>query len=182
MPTDGGTMRTMLQAPPDGWTVDDLPDDVRGELVDGALLVSPPPRPRHRAVAGVLHELLVAAVGSGWVVLEAAGVRFDRSNYREPDVAVVRREALDREVLRPSDVLLAVEVMSPSSIANDRVAKPAVYAAAGIPHFWRIEPDPPTLVRHVLDGDVYREVGRGGGVVGVVEPVVVRVDVAALFA
>lgn len=176
------TAMTGLHAPPDGWTVEDLPDDVRCELVDGALLVSPPPRPRHSAVAGGLHEVLAAVVGPNWTVLEAPGVHFDSRNYREPDVAIVRRAALDQDLLVPADVLLAVEVMSRSSVANDRVAKPALYAGAGIPHFWRVEQEPRVLVRHVLDGDLYREVGRDRGVVHVMEPVAVRIDVGALFA
>lgn len=61
--------------------------------------------------------------------------------------------------------------------ANDRVAKPAQYAAAGIAHFWRIEPDPPVLVRYLVSDGVYREVGRSGGVVELQEPVPASVDV-----
>lgn len=53
--------------------------------------------------------------------------------------------------------------MGPSSVSNDRVTKPAQYAAAGIPYYWRIEADPPLLVQHVLEDGVYREVGRSGG-------------------
>lgn len=175
---------TTLHVRRDGWTVDDLPDreDVRYELVDGALLVNPSPTPRHSGVAARLQRMLWDTVGPGWDVLPGAGVVFDRRNYREPDVAVVRSAALSRSQITPADVLLAVEVMSPSSVANDRVAKPAQYAAAGIPHFWRVEHDPPVLVRHVLENGVYREVGRSGGVVDVTEPVVVAVDLDALFA
>lgn len=177
------SVMTRLYAPPDGWTVDDLPEDLRRcELVDGALLVNPPPRPRHTAVAARLHELLAAAVGTGWAVLEAPGVHFDRRNYREPDVAVVRRTALDHDALVPPDVLLAVEVMSPSSVANDRVAKPALYASAGIAHYWRVELEPRMLVRYTLADGVYREVGRSDGVVSLTEPVAVRIDVGGLFA
>lgn len=177
------TAVTTLHVPPDGWTVDDLPDrdDLRYELVDGALLVSPPPRPRHSGVAARLQRLLWDAVGPGWDVLAAPGVYFDRRNYREPDVAVVRSAALSQEQLAPSDVLLAVEVMSPGSVANDLVAKPAQYAAAGIPHFWRLELEPPLLVRYVLADGHYRQVASSGGVVQVGEPVVVAVDVDALF-
>ncbi|WP_346924574.1 Uma2 family endonuclease [uncultured Arthrobacter sp.] len=71
--------------------------------------------------------------------------------------------------------------MSPSSVSNDRITKPVQYAAAGIPYYWRIEADPPTLVQHALENGVYREVGRGGGVVQVTEPVTMTVDLDALF-
>lgn len=61
----------------------------------------------------------------------------------------------------PQDVLLAVEVMSPSSMTNDRLVKPAQYARAGIAHYWRLErQDVPVLVTHELQGDAYQEVGR----------------------
>ncbi|HWG95200.1 MAG TPA: Uma2 family endonuclease, partial [Mycobacteriales bacterium] len=82
--------------------------------------------------------------------------------------------------LRPSDVLLAVEVMSPTSVTTDRVTKPAQYAAAGIPHYWRLEPDVPLLVRYALEDGAYREVGRDDGLAEVERPVRVRVDVPAL--
>jgi Uma2 family endonuclease len=78
-------------------------------------------------------------------------------------------------------VLLAVEVMSPSSVSNDRVSKPAQYAAAGIPHFWRLEPGP-VLCTYALAGSVYRETGRFTGDVLLEEPVPLRFDLAALLA
>ena len=177
------TAVTTLQVRPDGWTVDDLPDreDFRYELVDGALLLSPSPTPRHSVVAARLQRALWDAVGSGWDVLADPGVVFDRRNYREPDVAVVRSACASAASITPSDVRLAIEVMSPSSVSTDRIAKPAQYAAAGIPWFWRIEMDPPQLVQHVLEDGVYREVGRSGGAVAVTSPVALTVDLDALF-
>jgi Uma2 family endonuclease len=83
--------------------------------------------------------------------------------------------------LLPSDLRLAVEVMSPSSVRMDRLVKPSVYAEAGVPAFWRVEldgPGTPSVVVCALDGDVYREVVtvRAGDVVtvGVPYPVELR--------
>lgn len=45
------------------------------------------------------------------------------------------------------------------------------YAAAGIPHFWRLELDPLVLVVHRLTGAAYEEVGRFEDEVRVDEPV-----------
>ncbi|CAM5372796.1 hypothetical protein SBADM41S_11210 [Streptomyces badius] len=69
-------------------------------------------------------------------------VVLDRRNAPEPDVSVVRTEAitgLDVTRYQAADVLLAVEVVSPDSEARDREAKPHKYATAGIPHFWLVE-------------------------------------------
>ena len=174
---------TTLHVPVDGWTVDDLPDDVDFgyELVDGALLVTPPARPRHAGAAARLLVRMDAAVSEGERVLLGAGVYFDRRNYRVPDLLVCRGEALQQQHLLAADLLLAVEIMSPGSVANDRIAKPAQYAAAGIPHFWRLELEPAVLVVHALDGGVYRETGRSTDQVALDEPVRLRFRLSELL-
>jgi phosphoribosylamine--glycine ligase len=175
---------TALPVRIDGWTVDDLqelPEDFHHyELVDGALLVSPHPTVRHDDVASSLGYLLHSVLAPQWKAVVATGVRFDDRNYRVPDLVVLSREALDRPLALPEDVLLVVEVMSPGSISNDRVAKPALYARAGIPHYWRIELTEPVLITHELDGDVYRESARLTDEVEVAEPVALRFSLAAL--
>lgn len=176
------TVMTSFHVPFDGWTVDDLPDvDFRYELVDGALLVTPPEAPRNSRVASRLHLHLAPALDRSWDVLVGGGVFFDRRNFRVPDLLVCRREAIDTGRVHAADLLLAVEVMSPSSIANDRVAKPAQYAAAGIPHYWRIEPEPRLLLTYALEGDVYRETGRFEDAVAVWEPVALSFRLVDLF-
>ena len=183
---EGSTMSAMttLHLQVDGWTVDDLADldleeGLRCELVDGCLLVTPPPVVRHGHGIAQLCVLLSPALGDEWIVTTDSGIRFDDRNLRIPDVLVVRRAALGQALAAASDVLLAVEVMSPSSVSTDRVAKPAQYAAAGIPHFWRVEPD--VLVTHALDGDTYRETGRFADEVVVDEPVALRFPLARLL-
>lgn len=172
------TTMTSLPLRPDGWTVADLellPDDgLRYELVDGALLVTPPPPNAHNLYANELSHLLHGALSREWVVLAPGAIEFDVRNWRMPDLVVVARECVRRKYARPGETLLAVEVMSPSSVSTDRLVKPAQFAAAGIPHYWRIEPAEPVLVTHVLTDGVYRETGRFTGEVVVEEPVPLR--------
>ena len=171
-----------LVVPYDGWTVDDLPDtELRCELVDGGLLVTPPPELRHDEAAMALRDLLRDATPSALRVLTAAGVHFDRRNYRLPDVLAYDRAASARGRIEPQDLLLAVEVMSSSSLSTDRVTKPAQYAAAGIPHFWRLELDPLVLVIHRLVGAAYEETARFSDDVVVTEPVELAFHLAGLL-
>lgn len=173
---------TSLYVPPGGWTVDDLPDvEFRYELVDGALLVTPPEAPRNSRVAARLLVLLAPLVDAEHEVLLHGGLYVDRRNYREPDLYVCRRAAIDAGRVHAGDLLLAVEVMSPSSVSTDRVTKPAQYAAAGIPHYWRVEPEPRTLVVHALAGEVYRETARFDDAVELLEPFRLRLRLADLF-
>jgi Uma2 family endonuclease len=180
------TAMTTLPFRPDGWTVEDLellPDDppFRYELVDGTLLVSPPPPNAHNLFANELSHLLHGALTPDWLVLAPGAVEFDVRNWRSPDLFVVRREALRRKWAQPGEALLALEVMSPSSVSTDRVTKPAQYATAGIPHFWRFEPPEQVLWTYRLDGDVYRVTGRFDDEVVVDEPVALRFRLADLL-
>ena len=173
---------TELLVPIDGWTVDTMPDvEARCELVDGALVVMPPEAPRNRRVATNLTLLLRPLLPRTWDLLGRAGIYVDLRNYREPDLVVCRRTAVDAGRVTPADVLLAVEVVSPSTRSTDRVAKPVQYATAGIPHFWRIEPEPRQLVVLRLDGADYRETGRFDDVVDLSEPAKLQCRLTDLF-
>lgn len=173
-----------LHVPFDGWTVDDLSDDDTSrlcELVDGALLVTPPPSLRHQEVGIALQHLLARSLPPAWRCVTEAGLHFDQHNYRRPDVLVYDRTASARGRIAPSDVHLAVEIVSPGSVSTDRIAKPAQYAAAGIVSFWRLELDPLVLVVHRLAGDVYEVVGRFDDEVAVDDPVELRFPLATLL-
>lgn len=128
------------------WTERDLialPEDgQRHELLEGILLVSPPPAARHQHVATQLELILISARPRALDVIQGVGVRLPGGSVFVPDVLVAEREAVmsDRSgILAPAVVFLVVEIVSPSSVTMDQVTKPRVYAQAGIPSFWRIE-------------------------------------------
>jgi Uncharacterized protein conserved in cyanobacteria len=132
--------------PQDGYTVDDLftlPDlPPHTELLDGSLVFVSPQRDFHTIMIDLLMVGLRHSAPPQMKVRREMTVVLDRRNGPEPDVSVVRAEAVTgRELTRFSaaDVLLAVEVVSPDSEARDRAAKPQKYAAAGIPNFWLVE-------------------------------------------
>lgn len=150
----------------DAWTVDDLPDDDRRyEIVDGSLIMSPAPTTRHDVVIARLLRILSTQLAEPDRVLGPAGLTFAPTSYRVPDLVVVRAGVplWDAQSLGPADLELAVEVVSPSSVSTDRITKPAQYAAAGIPAYWRVETDPGlTLTVYTLreGAEVYTEIGH----------------------
>lgn len=132
--------------PQDGYTVDDLftlPDlPPHTELLDGSLIFVSPQRIFHSRMIDLLTYGLRSGAPSELKVVREMTVALNRRNAPEPDVSVVRAEAVTgRELTRfdAADVLLAVEVVSPDSEARDRDTKPQKYAAAGIPNFWLVE-------------------------------------------
>jgi Uma2 family endonuclease len=155
------------------WTIDDLlslPDDGhRYEIFDGSLLVSPAPPKWHQIAGDRLADVLLAAAPDGTDVITATAVDISATSPKlglqapVPDIVVAGPGVWDDPGLYvlPPRVLLLVEVESPRT-SRDRVLKPALYAAAGIPAYWRVEldgPGTPAIVMHVLDGGVYRETG-----------------------
>jgi Uma2 family endonuclease len=143
--------------------------------------VSPPPPNAHNLVAEQLSHILFTVLDREWVSLSPGAVEFGVRDWRQPDLLVMARAALTKKYAAPGDALLAVEVMSPSSVGNDRLVKPHQYAGAGIVHFWRFEPVEAVLITHVLEGDVYRETGRYTDEVVIEEPVALRFQVADLL-
>lgn len=132
--------------PSEGWTVDDLdtlPDlPPHTELIDGSLVFVSPQRRFHSAMIFLLRMGLRTSAPPGFRVDSEMAVVIDRGNAPEPDVMVVREEAVRSRTQTSypvADVLLAVEVVSPDSESRDRDTKPHKYAAAGIEHFWLVE-------------------------------------------
>lgn len=172
------------------WTWADLqeiPDDGhRYEIVDGSLHVSPSPSRPHQVAAGRVRDLLLAAAPADVEVVETVDIETE-NDVLEPDVVVLPADVAYTTggALKPTQVLLAVEVVSPSSRRMDRMVKPSILAEAGVPAYWRVEldgPGAPLVVRYALDDGVYREVAtvRSGESVTVDVPFAVELRPAEL--
>ncbi|MEV4243002.1 Uma2 family endonuclease [Streptosporangium canum] len=116
-------------------------DGSRYELIDGSLIVSPPPPAQHQWIGDNLRMLLHESLPEELAAITASGMLLDGKPGAIPDVIMVERQPLREgaKVARPEWVRLVVEIVSRSTTATDRRIKPVKYAEAGIPHFWRIE-------------------------------------------
>ncbi|MFE7975181.1 Uma2 family endonuclease [Streptomyces shenzhenensis] len=180
--------------PQDGYTVDDLftlPDlPPHTELIDGSLVFVSPQRRFH----GNMVDLLVFGLRSSGLPAEFRVSRemtvvLDERNGPEPDVSVIRADAITgpkQTSYRAEDVLLAVEVVSPDSESRDRTTKPQKYAAAGIPNFWRVEAsgtnDKPVVHVYELDPltKAYVHVGMHRDRIKVDRPYPIDIDLTAI--
>jgi Uma2 family endonuclease len=147
------------------WTIDDIPDDGnRYEIVDGSLLVSPPPAVPHVVVTTRLRRIMEAQAPDSLFVCEGAGIDLGRS-YRVPDILAIRATAIGipRPSIPPADVVVAVEVLSPGSAGDDLILKRHQYGRAGVPHYWIVDQRQRTLTVLRHDGATgYDEVATVG--------------------
>ncbi|GIF18575.1 Uma2 family endonuclease [Actinoplanes tereljensis] len=124
------------------WTVDDLaslPKDLRYELIDGRLIL-PSPTMFHQDVCVQLSNMLSLNCPPGHRAVIDVSLAIDRRNEPRPDVVVRRMARGLRSPVPIEGALLVVEVVSPTSQARDARAKAKVYAAAGVPSYWVVDP------------------------------------------
>lgn len=123
-----------------------LPEDGnRYEVVHGELLVTPAPRLWHQRLVARLCAALdvyLSAEPVGIVLTSPADISWGRDVLVQPDVFVVPLEearALSWASIRT--LLLAIEILSPSSRRADRFTKRRLYQERRVATYWMIDGD-----------------------------------------
>ncbi|WP_430393130.1 Uma2 family endonuclease [Actinacidiphila reveromycinica] len=125
-------------------------------MIDGGLFFVSPQTYFHMAVLRLLETALLDQAPEEYDVIREMTVTLDGRDRPEPDLMVVPYSALGQlrqTSFDPSQIVLAVEVVSPESVGRDRELKPRKYAKAGIRHFWRVEENDGTPVVYVYELD-----------------------------
>jgi Uma2 family endonuclease len=147
-------------------------DRYRSELQEGNFVMLPSPTPDHMIAMGELFVQLRQELPSNLRVIQDVDIdlelvpRGKPAFVRRPGLVVVHQSAADRVrsdggILRASDVLVVLEIVSPGSYRTNHVIKRGEYADAGIPHYWIVELDNPvTLTSCHLAGEFgYQDAG-----------------------
>ena len=173
------------------WTaaeVRELPEDGnRYEVVGGELLVTPSPSFDHQEAAVRLWSQLdgyVRRAGFGHAVMSPADIEMSPTDLVQPDVFVVplvggKRPRRWKDI---THLVLAVEILSPSSARADRVLKRALYQRQRVSEYWVVDMNARVVERWCPD-DARPEIVEGtlpwhpGGA-----PAPLAIDLASYFA
>ena len=140
--------------------LEDTPETVIAEIIDGELVLSPRWIARHALVAAHISfaianrfDVAEPPEGGRWLIGLLIEIRIDGDAW-VPEIAGWRRESLptplpDYPSIPPDWVC---EILSPKSRRMDRMKKMPLYARAGIPWAWLVEPEARSI-------EVYRAVG-----------------------
>jgi Uma2 family endonuclease len=126
---------------------DTRPDEEKWELIDGEpVLNAAPSRLHQRIVKNLVFALTIREreLGAAWQVLPGLGVRVSDSDRAEPDVLVIPPDphSLDPQERDTSDVIVAFEILSPSTKARDLRWKRTAYTGlASLTHYIVIAQD-----------------------------------------
>jgi Uma2 family endonuclease len=138
------------------WTAEDvraLMDESRHwpryELLGGELIVTPAPDISHQVAVTELLRLLADYCDReniGVALMSPSDIELVQGWITQPDLFVVPRSVLpagdERMTWKRVDaLLLAIEVLSPSSVRTDRVEKRDHYLANGVAEYWIVDLD-----------------------------------------
>jgi Uma2 family endonuclease len=128
--------------------IEAAPPHLVAEIIDGELMTHPRPSFRHGTAATSLADELTGPFQKmrggpgGWVFVVEPEVKLG-DDLLVPDIAAWRRE---RMPAYPEKNYVAIvpdwicEVLSGSTERRDRTSKRRIYARAGVPHLWFVDP------------------------------------------
>ncbi|WP_030277605.1 Uma2 family endonuclease [Streptomyces sp. NRRL B-24484] len=169
------------------WTVDNvlaLPEATSQiELAGGTLLVSANPDVPHQRARSALAARLAQAAEAGAAPLEVlpAVPVLMPDGLLIPDLIIADAAAAAEatSALDAGAVVVAIEITTPSTRMSDTVLKTALYAAAGIPHHWRLGLDPAPRL-YLERGTYVDRLVQAGETTALTDPFLFDLDPAAL--
>ena len=147
------------------------PDGGHFELVRGQVVAMAPERVAHARCKLHIVRLLADAIAAAKLPCEAfvdgPAVQVDETTVYEPDALVRRGPPLADDVVRITDPMIVVEVLSPSSRSRDAGLKLADYfRIASVRHYLIVATDIRTVIHHARDeaGSILTRIVRDGQV------------------
>ncbi len=138
------------------WTADRaraLPDDgKRYEVLDGELFVTPAPARVHQLALSVLFRVLDPYLRShriGVLLWSPADIEFSPTRLVQPDLFVERlNHGVPARTWREvRGLVLAIEVLSPTTARADRIRKRRVYMEEEVDEYWIVDLDARAIER-----------------------------------
>ncbi|MEK8109395.1 Uma2 family endonuclease [Micromonospora sp. M12] len=125
----------------------------RIELLDGGLLIGPPPTVRHQVIVrGLAAALEPGCAAANRTLLPVINLRLNPTRILNPDLVVTAELDLTAACVPADSVLLVGEVSAPHTAIIDRVLKPHLYAAAGVGWYLLVEQKSLTVNLFQLQG------------------------------
>jgi Uma2 family endonuclease len=136
---------------------------LRVEFLDGEIIMTPARSPHHQLVTVnlLLHLGYFAKQRDMGVVMVAPlDVVLDRdAQIIQPDLIFIAKgragKLLGKAAITGAPDL-ALEILSPSTARTDRKIKLPLYARYGVPEYWLVDPEDPSVEIFLLEGSTYK--------------------------
>ena len=136
------------------------PEDERYELIEGELLMTPAPIPKHQRISRKIEfvlEKFVTENDLGEIFDAPCDVYLDDENIVQPDILFISKERLniigEKNIQGAPD--LVIEIISESSAYRDFVQKKRLYARFGVKEYWIALPVEESIELYILKDSAY---------------------------
>jgi Uma2 family endonuclease len=150
----------------------DIPENMTGEIVNGELVVTPRPSPKHMRSTSVLGGKIMPPYDfgegggpGGWVILYEVEIKLGEDTI-VPDLAGWRKERFPKKLEHNWIEVVpdwVCEVLSPRTALRDRTDKTSIYAEHRVGHLWLVDPLNMTVEVFRLESNHLVPVGVFGG-------------------
>ena len=128
-------VRALMEASPAHWP--------RYETIDGDLIVTPAPRLPHQLVLELLRDVLKPYIKShdlGLLLGAPADLELEQDTVVQPDLFLVPATlGQPRTWEDVTALVLAIEVLAPSSRRRDLVTKRRFFQRVAVPEYWTVD-------------------------------------------
>jgi Uma2 family endonuclease len=169
-----------------------LPEEARGEIIAGELVLEPSPTPTHQSAVGELYAELRNPFQrgrggpGGWWLIQDVDVEFGTHDICRPDITGWRKESVPvfpaaRPVRHRPDWIC--EALSPGTALRDQSDKRAIYQRGKVPWYWLLDPSNRTLtvLRLIEDGYVVERVAGDQGTAALPPFEGAAIDLSSIF-
>lgn len=134
-----------------------LPEDVRAELINGEIYYQAAPSRIHQEILSFLHVEISNYIRSKkgpcrvYPAPFAVKLQKDRETIVEPDISVIcdPNKLTDRGCTGAPDWI--IEIVSPSNSSHDYIRKLNLYAGAGVREYWIVNPTQESIYVYHLE-------------------------------
>ena len=136
------------------------PEDERYELIEGELIMSPSPIPKHQRISRKIEFILEKYVTEnelGEVFYAPCDVYLDDENVIQPDILFISEDRLniigEKNIQGAPD--LVMEIISENTAYRDFVQKKRLYAKFGVREYWIVIPEEKLIEIYTLKDNTY---------------------------
>jgi len=143
-----------------------LPEGAPYQLIEGELVMTPAPNPRHQLICARIFERLLQFIkDKGIILFSPIDVYLDRENAFQPDIIFISYER--KEIIKDDGVYgppeIVVEILSPSTAHYDLKNKFKVYERSGIHEYWIVDPEMNSVEVYTNKGGRFSLIAKAEG-------------------
>lgn len=155
-----------------------LPEGAPYQLIEGELIMTPAPNPRHQIISANLFKKLADFVngkGMGVILYSPIDVYLGRENAYQPDIVFISKDRQD--IIQEDGIYgapdLVIEILSPSTARYDLREKFRIYEKYGVKEYWIVDPEITSIEIYTKEREHFSLITRAEGK-GEVESVLLK--------